>query len=87
MAKSHWAIPMLRDAERASKRQTFDPASVTRKPKHPWLDIGVGEDFKVHIEDITRAGIDGGANRWTRQTGRVFSINKVGNYYVVTRTA
>jgi len=87
MSVSRSMMKMMKDAERASKRQHFDPASITHKPRWPWLDIAVGEWFTASSDQISHAGIMGGAQKWSNITGRVYSVRSFDGGWQVTRTA
>lgn len=77
---------MLKEAERASKRQHFDPSDVQRKPKRPWLDIDVGQSFTIPLHEVTRNTLQGQAWRWSNISGRVFSIRKRSDHWEIVRT-
>lgn len=80
-------MSMLKEAERASKRQHFDPSTITRKPRWPWLDIDVGERFTASSDQISHGGITSGAQKWSNLTGRVYSVKAFDGGWEVTRTA
>lgn len=77
---------LLKEAERASKRQHVNPAEFS-KPKRPWLDLEVGQSFKVPRDEVRYESLAVGAWQWSQKTGRTFSMSRTPTHWVVTRTA
>lgn len=77
---------MAKEAERASKRQHVDPAEFP-KPRRPWLDLEVGQSFKVPKDEVQQDSLGSSGREWSRRTGRVFSVTRTQTHWVVTRTA
>lgn len=86
MAFNRSLMTMLKEAERASKREHFDPSSVKRKPRWPWLDVAVGQTFTVRTGETTGASLAATAYNWQKRTGRVYSVKTIDGGWLVTRT-
>lgn len=87
MSLTHSMRVFLKDAERASKREHFDPSSIAHPPKRPWLNIEVGQSFEVDQSEMADSSIRHAAWEWSNKTGRVYSVKKSGASWLVTRTA
>lgn len=86
MSLSRSMRAMLKESERAAKREQFDPSSVDR-PSLPWLDLEVGDAFTISNADVSAASVRSGSYYWSQKSGRVFSISTAHGVCSVTRTA